>query len=103
MENVAQVDFPFSPRDFSLAVASVVGNALLFGPDGPQGETRAGSQPSRTEDQVMKRFLFVALVALGLTSATRSAKADCAFEYSCSRHFSYVHTSKSRCQFPLWR
>jgi hypothetical protein len=45
----------------------------------------------------MKRFLFVALVALGLTAATRSAKADCAFEYSCSRHFSYVHTSKSRC------
>ncbi len=45
----------------------------------------------------MKRFLFVGLVALGLAAATRPAKADCAFEYSCSRHLSFVHTSKNRC------
>ncbi|HEY7427808.1 MAG TPA: hypothetical protein VH682_26490 [Gemmataceae bacterium] len=45
----------------------------------------------------MKRFLFVGLVALGLAATARSAKADCAFEYSCSRHLSYVHTSKNRC------
>ena len=45
----------------------------------------------------MKRFLIVGLVALGLAATARSAKADCAFEYSCSRHLSYVHTSKNRC------
>lgn len=45
----------------------------------------------------MKRILFVGLAALGLTVAARPAKADCIFEYSCSRHLSYVHTSKNRC------
>jgi hypothetical protein len=45
----------------------------------------------------MKRLMLAGLVALGLAFAAQPALADCAFEYSCSRHFSYVHTSKQRC------
>lgn len=45
----------------------------------------------------MKRLLFVGLLALGLAFTARPAQADCSFEYSCSRHLSYVHTSKNRC------
>lgn len=45
----------------------------------------------------MKRLMFVSLVALGLATTARPAKADCAFEYSCARHLSFVHTTKNRC------
>jgi hypothetical protein len=45
----------------------------------------------------MKRFLLGGLAALGLAFTASPAKADCSFEYSCSRHLSYTHTSKSRC------
>ena len=45
----------------------------------------------------MKRLMFAGLLALGLAFTARPAQADCSFEYSCSRHLSYVHTSKNRC------
>lgn len=45
----------------------------------------------------MKRLLFGGLVALGLAVTATPARADCMFEYHCSRHLSYVHTSKNRC------
>jgi hypothetical protein len=44
----------------------------------------------------MKRLTFAGLLALGLAFAARPALADCRFEYSCSRHFYYEHTSKQR-------
>ncbi len=46
----------------------------------------------------MKRLMFAGLLALGLACSARTARADCSFEYSCSRHLSYVHTSK-QCSF----
>lgn len=45
----------------------------------------------------MKRLLVGALVALGLTATAAPARADCMFDYSCCRHFSWVHTCKNRC------
>jgi hypothetical protein len=45
----------------------------------------------------MKRLLIAALAAAGLGLAAQSARADCAFDYSCCRHFSFVKTCKQRC------
>lgn len=45
----------------------------------------------------MKRILLTGLVALGLAAAAQPAKANLMFEYSCSRHFCFVHTQKNRC------
>jgi hypothetical protein len=45
----------------------------------------------------MKRLLIGGLVALGLAVTAAPASADCYFDYSCCRHFCYVHTCKNRC------
>ncbi|HZV06075.1 MAG TPA: hypothetical protein VE999_13435 [Gemmataceae bacterium] len=45
----------------------------------------------------MKRLLVGAVVALGLASTATPAWADCYFDYSCCRHFCWVHTAKNRC------
>lgn len=46
---------------------------------------------------MMKRILLAGLTALALAAAAQPARASCMFEYSCSRHLSFVHTSKNRC------
>lgn len=45
---------------------------------------------------MMKRFLCGAFVALSLALPT-VVRADCSFEYSCSRHICFARTSKNRC------
>lgn len=45
----------------------------------------------------MKRLLIAALAAAGLSLAAQSARADCAFDYCCNRHFCFVKTCKQRC------
>jgi hypothetical protein len=45
----------------------------------------------------MKRFLIGGLVALGLAVTATPARADCYFDYSCCRHFCWIHTAKNRC------
>ncbi len=45
----------------------------------------------------MKRLLVGGLLALGFAMTAAPAWADCYFECSCCRHFTFVRTTKNRC------